>query len=155
MSTRGFFGYINKGKIRGVWSPSDSYVSGLGVEVLKKLCPMTPAKIKYFFDKKLEFVGEDTKLPDDQLCHAWDLIELNWTARGKKFFAIDDGPTMNNMFNDYSYLYSYKNHTLQCYMHGIEYDPFAIISLKRPLKEAMNLLIHKEKEYREEIKNNF
>lgn len=155
MSTRGFFGYIKNGKIHGVWSPNDSYVKGLGITVLEKLCPMTPAKIKYFFDKKLEFVGSDTKLPDDQLCHAWDLMELNWNARGKKFFAIDDAPTMDNLFCEYSYIYSFKNHTIQCYTHGLEYDPFAIISLKRPLKDAKALLILKEKEYNEDIKNNF
>ena len=155
MSTRGFFGFIKGGKIHGVWSPSDSYVKGLGVTLLEKLCPMTPAKIKYFFNKKLEFVGKDIKLPDDQLCHAWDLMELNWNARGKKFFAIDDGGCVDSMFCDYAYIYSFKYHQLQCYRHGIEYDPFATIKLNMGLKEARELLILKEREYNEDIKNNF
>ncbi len=154
MGTRGFFGYIKGGKIHGVWSPSDSYAKALGLTILGKLCPMTPTQAKYFFDKKLVFVGNDTKLPDDQLCHAWDLMELNWNARGKKFNAVDDADTMDNMFNEYSYLYSFKYHQLQCYQNGLN-DLFCTIKLNMELKEAKTKLLLKEKEFNEKIENNF
>lgn len=144
MGTRGFFGYIKRGKIKGVFCNNDSYVRGLGFSILEKLIPMGAAKVRYFFDNKLVFV-EDA--PEDQLVDAWDLMTVNWQARGKKFQAIDAKDFLNStMWCEYAYLYSFKYNQIQCYAGGLEDEPFATIKLTMGLKEAKLRLLERDKE---------
>lgn len=131
MSTRGLFGFIKDNKIKALYIPNDAYPKGFGHSILERLSTMTHAQIVNFYEKKLVF---DENAPESELITAWDLIENNWTTRGKIFKASDWAAVpIDTMFCEYSYLYCFKTKILKCYKHGLS-DHYA--NIKLPIKNV-------------------
>lgn len=144
MSTRGYMGIQKKGEMKGQYNHFDSYLEGLGKEIIKtinKIPKVNRIAVLNEVFKNIILVNEDDKPTQEQIdyCKEKGLVDLNvatqdindWYCLARKTqgdlnFYINGGVYMVNgndfldddLFCEYGYVINLDDNTLDFYQNG-------------------------------------
>lgn len=80
MSTRGAYGFIKKGEMKITYNHYDSYLEGLGINIMKFIANTTDKELNDIFDKII-MVDEDSIPTQEQIKECEKVTNLNVSSK--------------------------------------------------------------------------